>query len=156
MLLKASLGSGELALRAPYIYGIYSCEFGVLYIGQTISSMGAIGRLAQHLGDGDGSTFRKRIAQVFSYDEVDLGPVEFAAYRLPNRREFTQRVPSDFREAVESLTQYSVINMMNAGGLGCPVVSQVALNPLTSQHFIKMQANYATEAIFGWICYLLG
>lgn len=72
MLLKASLGSGELALRAPYIYGIYSCEFGVLYIGQTISSMGAIGRLAQHLGDGDGSTFRKRIAQVFSYDEVDL------------------------------------------------------------------------------------
>ncbi|MFI7425280.1 hypothetical protein [Nonomuraea sp. NPDC049684] len=95
------------------------------------------------------------MADTFGYDEIELGPIEFAAFKLPPRAEFTTRV-ADYREAVEAMTQYCVINMMNETDFYCPVVSRVALNPHTSEPFVKIQARFASEELFGWVGSLLG
>lgn len=154
MLLTASINKGEIGHRSPYVYGIVALEFPALYIGQTLSEIGAIGRLAQHLSNANGNTFRKRIADTFSYDEVELGPVEFAAFKLPDRAEFVNRVP-DHREAVEVLVQYSIINMMIEHDLSCPIISRTSFNPLANQRFVRIQAGYASKELFEWACPLL-
>ncbi|MEV0614818.1 hypothetical protein AB0I81_15930 [Nonomuraea sp. NPDC050404] len=154
MLLTASINMGEIGHRSPYIYGIVALEFPALYIGQTLSAIGALGRLAQHLSSENGNTLRKRIADAYNYAEIELGPIEFAAFKLPDRTEFSNRVP-DYREAVEALVQYSILDKMIRNDLACPVISRVAFNPLTSQHLVKIQAGYATEELFGWACSFL-
>ncbi|MFF0526693.1 hypothetical protein ACFYTC_49095 [Actinomadura nitritigenes] len=156
MLLTASVNSGAIGQKAPYIYGIMALDFPVLYIGQTLSWSGAIGRLAQHLSTGtDGNTLRKRVSSVLGYDDVEIGQVEFAAFRLLDRVKFTDRVP-DYREAVEALVQYSILNKMEENGLGCLVVSQVTVDIKTSDRLVKIQAAQATEELYQWVCRLLG
>jgi hypothetical protein len=87
-MLEVSVSDAAVAQRRGYIYAAYPLSFSALYIGQTRGAGGAIGRLAQHLGEGAGNTLRLRLCDVFRYDEVEIGPVSFAAVPLVENAAF--------------------------------------------------------------------
>src|SRR5262245_33676061 len=100
--LRTTVHDASLAKRAPYIYGILLNldETSILYIGQTLSRMGALGRLAQHLSETTGATLRQRIEALYNVTEIDGLSIEFAAVKLAQQKSFWADEP-DYREAVE-------------------------------------------------------
>src|SRR3954454_18175923 len=97
--------------RAPYIYGILLTFEGatILYIGQTISQTGALGRLSQHLSETMGATLRQRLQARYDVTGIDGLSLEFAAVRLGDQTGFWKDEP-DYREAVKYLVQYGILN----------------------------------------------
>lgn len=121
-----------------------------MYIGQTFGGRGAIGRLAEHLSLGTGSTFRKRLCQVKNFEDVAIGRVRFAAHRLSDHSVFHDDA-RDYREAVEVLVQYQLLNELLSRKLALGVVSRVTSNAYTEQDFVKTEAAMAVGSFLEWL-----
>lgn len=148
--LSVSISDADVARPAGYIYGVFAPAFSALYVGQTRSSYGALGRLTSHLGEGLGATFRRRVCDLFRYDEVDLGPIEFAAYRLSRRSSFHGDA-RDYREAVEALTQLALIENITERRLAAVVISRVQLNSYTSLAYVRGEAERSAQYLSAWL-----
>lgn len=149
---RTSVHDASLAKRAPYIYGILlKLDVAwILYIGQTLSRIGALGRLAQHLSDTTGATFRQRINALYNITEIDGLSVEFAAVQLHNQKSFWKDEP-DYREAVESLVQYALLNEICDRKLQIQLVSRVQPNGYCGLGYIESEASRVVASLIGWI-----
>ena len=137
---KATIHNGALCKKAPYIYCILSKQFKCIYIGQTYSTYGALGRLAQHLSETESNTFKKRICSVYQYEEIELMGVEFFAYKLPDKKHF-YTYARDHRESVEYLTNYSMISEMEKNSIKLSVISNTQSNPYTKMKSIQKTSD---------------
>lgn len=149
-LLTTRVTNAKIASPGGYVYAILCLRFRALYIGQTVGHQGALGRLAQHLSYGSSSTFRQRICTIYRYDDVDIGAVHFAAVKLGPNNVFHSRSP-DFREAVESLVQYELIESISSTGLRLGVISRVTLNAYSRLSYIADEAMQVEARLFAWV-----
>ncbi|MBK6709673.1 MAG: hypothetical protein IPG51_04920 [Chloroflexi bacterium] len=140
----------SIALNGAYIYVIYAPQFNCIYVGQTRGNYGAMGRLAQHISDSYGNTFKQKVQRYFDLEEPILGHLEFAAYRLPERQEFLSAA-TDFREAIEYLIQKNLILMTSRIQMKVGCVSRVKSNAYQKQDFIKAEGEIASEFFFQWL-----
>jgi hypothetical protein len=131
----------RLAFPSPAIYCLASFEFSAAYIGQTNSKLGVLGRYSQHLSYTNSNTFKQRVAAMEKQESVNLGEVFGSFYELPKYKRYTNS-STDYREAVEALVQYNLINSFALSGLG--VVSRVTKNPLCNNDEVKRIATKAT------------
>lgn len=153
-MLAISVEDASIGASGPYVYGIYAPNFAVLYVGQTISHYGAMGRLAQHLSDTCSNTFRQRLCSSLGVEDPQLGAIEFVAVRLPPRKSFLAR-SSDYREAVEHLVNYKMIDHIGDNGLPVLLISRTRGNPYTSQTYIGDVADVVTKTIRMWLATVL-
>jgi hypothetical protein len=148
--LRVQVHDAAVSVAGGYVYGIVAPAFGCAYVGQTVGYQGAIGRLAQHLSFGAGNTFRQRVSQIYAVEEPEIGAVEFAAVRLTSRRAFHDRA-SDYREAVEALTQYELIRIISDEQLGVGVISRVSLNRYVRLGYVMREASAVADALARWL-----
>jgi hypothetical protein len=150
--LRTTVHNGSLARRAPYIYGILLSfdDITILYIGQTISKTGAIGRLAQHLSDTTGATLRQRLQTRYDLMEIDGLALEFAAVRLGEQSSFWTDEP-DYREAVEWLVQLELVNAICGRKLPICVISRVESTAYTRVAYVQSEATRVTQLLLVWI-----
>ena len=146
----AKIYDGRMGNHAPYIYCVLSNQFNCIYIGQTISQLGSLGRLAQHLSNTNSNTFIQRICSVNNFDEVILNDIDFFASKLPEKTPFLSRA-TDYREAVEYLINYGVINSLKEKSINLSVISRTKSNAYTKLDSIKKLAENITCSIVDWI-----
>ena len=150
--LRTTVHDASLAKRAPYIYGIY-LQLGdswILYIGQTLSHVGALGRLAQHLSETTGATLRKRIQTLYNITDIDGLSIEFAAVKLNDQRGFWKD-ERDYREAVESLVQHSLLNALCDQKIPVCLISRVQPNAYCRVGFVENEAKRVFKTILEWV-----
>jgi hypothetical protein len=150
--LRATVHDAALPKRAPYVYGILLKleAASILYIGQTTSWTGALGRLAQHLSETAGATLRQRVEAICNVTEIDGLSLEFAAVRLAPQRSFWADEP-DYREAVESLVQHQVLNALYERRIPACLISRVDPNPIAGSATSKSEASRVFQLIIGWV-----
>jgi hypothetical protein len=150
--LRTTVHDASLAKRAPYIYGILVNLEGasILYIGQTLGQIGPLGRLAQHLSETTGATLRQRIQALYNVTEIDGLSVEFAAVRLAERKSFWKD-EADYREAVESLVYYQILNSLCDRRIPIRLISRVQMNSYCELGYVKSEAERIFRIIIGWI-----
>jgi hypothetical protein len=148
--LSVSVKSCEVSCKKPFVYAVYSDDLRVVYIGETFSYMGALGRLAQHLGRGEHATFRKRVCTVFSYEEVELLDIKLFAIPLKPVKLFSL---GDYRRAVEYSVQLEVLDYFTKRN-GPKIISRVKSNGYCSDHRVKKEAKKVVSEIVkrvnGW------
>lgn len=138
------------AEKVAFIYILYAPLFNCIYIGQTRSSYGAIGRLTQHISFTGGNTFRQKLERYFNLEDVDIGKLEFVAFRLSPRSEFRSRA-SDYREAVEYSIQKEVMKYIYENSLNLGCVSRVRANSYVKQEFVATESTQASKVFTQWI-----
>ncbi|MGH7173457.1 MAG: hypothetical protein ACRELG_24510 [Gemmataceae bacterium] len=150
--LRATVHDASLGQRAPYIYGILLSleEASILYIGQTLSRFGALGRLAQHLSDTTGATLRKRIQTLYNITEIEGLSLDFAAVKLSQRKAFWNDA-ADYREAVESLVQHQLLNALCDRKIPVCLISRVQLNSSCRLGYVETEAGRVFQSIIAWI-----
>lgn len=150
--LRITVHDASLAKRAPYIYGILLSLEGasILYIGQTLGQIGALGRLAHHLSETTGATLRQRIQDLYNVTEIDGLSLEFAAVRLAQEKAFWKD-EADYREAVESLVQHQMLNALCDRKIPVCVISRVQPNPYCRLRYVVNEAKRVFQAFMGWV-----
>lgn len=155
--IKFLIPDANIAKKAPFIYFIFAQVIDnqgnvvkALYIGQTLSSLGPMGRLNQHLSDLNFNTFKQRLNTALNYQPNSLKKVHFAAFCLTSRAEFTSNA-RDYREAIEYLVQQKIINFITSNSIGIVVVSIVRSNNFISQPFVSHEGNEIFTGIIRWI-----
>ncbi|MBP3955358.1 hypothetical protein J8F10_08705 [Gemmata sp. G18] len=150
--LRATVHDAAVATRAPYIYGILLTFDGttILYVGQTISQTGALGRLSQHLSETMGATLRQRLQARYEITGIEGLALEFAAIRLGEQTGFWKDEP-DYREAVESLVQYGMVNELCSRKLPVCVISRVQPNAYSRLAYVRAEADRVRNALVSWV-----
>ena len=87
----ATVFDPTIAKRNGFLYAIYGTvgNQATLYVGQTRGSTGALGRLAQHLSDGNNNTYLQRLSNTYYYEEVPLEKVDLAAIKIHVERDIS-------------------------------------------------------------------
>jgi len=145
---KATIHNGSISEESPYVYTIYSREFDAVYVGQTQSVRGALGRLSEHLSDSRGNTFKQKIQSFFKYDYVSLNGVEFAAFPLIGRSEYKERA---YREAVEFKLQNEILNRIGDSQIHPVVVSAQQPSSYSDVEFVEKQSLRVANLLFDWL-----
>ncbi len=140
----------NIAQKVPFIYLICSKKFKTLYVGETFNTYGGIGRLSQHIGRTDYSTFRKRICETFSFDDVEIGEVLFLAIPYCDKKSFTIK-SNDYRSAVEYITQYALNNWVIENNINMLVISRVRANGYCRLKYIKEEAEAMFRVMSSWL-----
>ena len=150
MLLCATISSDEISRQCGCIYAVLVVEESQVYIGQTRASHGALGRLSQHLAFNSSGTLRKRVNEILGAELSNLGPVEFAAVRLTNQNIFHNEA-RDYREAVEGLCQYRMIQRVENANFNVGFISRVVMNGYTRVPEVAAEAERVSGEIFLWL-----
>ncbi len=150
MLLCATISSDEISRQCGCIYAVLVVEESQVYIGQTRASLGALGRLSQHLAFNSPSTLRKRVNEILGAELSNLGPVEFAAVRLANQNIFHNEA-RDYREAVEALCQYNMIAKIQRADFNLGFISRVNKNGYTKDSDVLSEAERVSSKLFSWL-----
>lgn len=143
-----SIHNGSVSEKNPYVYLIYSHEFDAVYIGQTHSVRGALGRLSEHLADAKSNTFKQKIESIFKYEYVSLNKIEFAAFPLTGREEYKKRA---YREAVELRLQNEIINRIGESDIHPAVVSRQQPSSYSDLDFVVKQSSHVARLLFDWL-----
>ncbi|MFV9504231.1 MAG: hypothetical protein AB4911_06665 [Oscillochloridaceae bacterium umkhey_bin13] len=149
-LLQATIHNCLVAKKIAFVYVIHSKDFRCIYIGQTRSVYGAIGRLAQHLSETHSNTFQQRICALNKLESVSLGRVDFAAVPLRGKKEFLSD-SSDYRESVEYLVQWDLLRFVRKEGIQLQVISRVRSKYYITEEFIKQEANEVVQKLTDWL-----
>ncbi|MCY4257654.1 MAG: hypothetical protein OXE04_05120 [bacterium] len=150
MLFHASLSNDEIARKCGYVYAVLIVEEKQVYIGQTCATQGALGRLSQHLTFGPVGTLRKRVHEVLRAELTNLGAVEFAAVRLSDKNIFHDEA-RDYREAVEGLCQYRMIQRVENANFNVGFISRVVMNGYTRVPEVAAEAERVSGELFLWL-----
>ena len=138
-----------IAKRSPFLYTIYGVleDRATLYVGQTKDKRGPLGRFVQHLS---GSTYLQRLSDLYHYEEVPLGKVDFVAIRFTPEKMF-QIDDQVYREAVEGLVQRKLINWIKEQKLEITIVSQTRQNSYSKLQSIREEADRISSDLESWI-----
>lgn len=130
----AKIISSDIGSNCAYIYCItaetpvFKKDHKFLYIGQTRQSLGALGRLAQHLSENyEVNTFRQRVEATSKVNNVQLENIYFYTMPFSPLKVFST-IDSYYREAVESLVQDKVLDWIISSKFNVAVVSRVSNN----------------------------
>jgi len=145
-----SISSDEAAKKTPFIYSGYVPSLRVLYIGETRASMGALGRIAQHVSYCSSNTFRQRICQILRYEEVSLKDMVFLAVPLSQYRSFWLDT-SEYRVAVEYLVQNKILSHIATSQMKITLISRVSANGYCQTAFVKEEAKVVANRISVWL-----
>ena len=152
----ATFFDATLAKRSQFLYTIYGVleNHATLYVGQTRAKAGPLARLTQHLSDTYGNTYLQRLSDLYHYEEVPLGKVEFAAVRFTPVRMFQMDSPA-YREAVENLVQQRLLTWVTEQRLKITIVSRTRGNAYNKLQDIQAEADRISGALESWIleCY---
>ena len=132
-----------IAKKNGFLYTIYGTveNQATLYVGQTRGRTGALGRLAQHLSDGNNNTYLQRLSNIYSYeDEVLLEKVDLAAIRFTSKEIF-QIDSQEYRKAVEHLVQLQLLNWLYEQNLKVRIVSQTSSNAYGKLQGVQEEAD---------------
>lgn len=140
--------SSRIANYLPAIYCLASLEMRSLYIGQTNSRLGVLGRFSQHLSQFEGNTFYQRILDIYGYDDVEIENIYGLYYPLPKEARF-MNAATDHREAVEALVQAGLIQF--AAQKKFCILSRVSRSPLCSRPDLINIASAATKIFTNFI-----
>ena len=146
----ARLDDTSLGGNQAFVYVIAAAagDRAFFYVGQTRQRMGALGRLAEHLSDGESATFRKRVWDV---DKRDLqGPVHFAAVELSLERAFQRPCP-DYREAVECLIESRLREYVVTQRISALSVARVRLHAYRTSPIAMREAQRSAPALEQWL-----
>ncbi len=154
-LYRVDVSNTEIGARRGYIYAVVLPVYRVLYIGQTRNALGALGRLAQHLSYSGSATLRQRIARHLGGHAVDLGDACSIAYSLADRTEFSGD-SGVYREAVEAVTQATILNALGDTGVRLVVLSYVERNGYVGQDLVVEAGVEAAAGILRWLERLQG
>jgi len=143
----ARIDNSSIGLPRGYVYLIFSRFPNALYIGQTRSELGALGRLSQHLSQTDSNTFLKRVAQRHRLDDVTLSDIVFLAIDLPREKRF-EGPSSEYREAIEGAVHLSFLKHICHKGLGAPLVSNYRINGYSRHAEIEALAEDIARFFF--------
>lgn len=132
--------SSSIATSSPAIYCLISDEIRCLYIGQTNSKLGVLGRFSQHLSAGESNTFRQRIMAAFDCHLYEVDNVRGTYFSLPKQPKFMSTA-TEYREAVEALVQNRI--MQTASKSKYAVISRVYKNPQCSDRDVIELASQA-------------
>ena len=131
-----------IAKKNGFLYAIYGVveDQATLYVGQTRGRTGALGRLAQHLSDGNNNTYLQRLSNIYSYEEVSLEKVDLAAIRFTSKEIF-QIDSQEYRKAVEHLVQLQLLNWLYEQNLKVHIVSQTSSNAYDKLQDVQEEAD---------------
>jgi hypothetical protein len=146
---QLTLTDSQIAHFKPFVYAIYIGNYKAMYIGQTRSRTGALGRLSFHLSEGDGSTVKTRIATLFRFDEVILRGIRFVAFPLASLKIFGSDA-QDYREAVEALIQQRLLENLTDGRFPVPVVSRIRHNDYMLDPAVASEADRIFPQLWHW------
>lgn len=149
-LVTAHLGGTSIGGSQAFVYVIVagSGAAAYFYVGQTRQRMGALGRIAEHLSEGDNATFRKRLLKVAQV-ELD-GPVQFAVVELSAERAF-QGECADYREAVECLIESRLREFVVARGIPALSVARVKLHAYRTSSLAIREASRSGDELERWL-----
>ena len=130
------------AKQGQFLYAIYGIleNNATLYIGETRGKIGPLGRLTQHLSDGDNNTYLQRLGDIYHFEEVPLERVDFVAIQFTPSRMFQIHSPV-YRQAVEGLVQLSLLNWIHKQKLKITVVSRVRANAYRKDQYVRGEAD---------------
>ena len=148
----ATVFDSTIAKRNGFLYAIYGTveNQATLYVGQTRGRTGALGRLAQHLSDGNNNTYLQRLSNVYYYEEVPLEKVDLAAIKFTSKEIF-QIDSQEYRIAVEHLVQLRLLNWLYAHNLKIRIVSQTRSNSYSKLQDIQEEADRMSGLLESWI-----
>ncbi|MBL4701276.1 MAG: hypothetical protein JKX85_08450 [Phycisphaeraceae bacterium] len=141
-----TVSNDKAAKRAPYIYAGFALNFRALYVGETRSSQGAVGRMAQHISETSSNTFKKRICTLLGYEEINLEGISFFAVPLSNYRGFWSD-SSEYRRAVEFLVQNEMLNFLTKEEKNVLLVSRVNANGYCNTGIVKNEAKIVARSL---------
>jgi hypothetical protein len=145
------VSSLDVAAKAAFIYAILEPTLAALYIGQTRSRYGALGRLSQHLSeDSSCNTFKQRIDANFSILGKAPSNVQFISIPLTPLQSFYSTA-ADYREAVEALVQDKIVEFVTTQQLVVSVVSRVSYNNYRKEIFIQEEAERVFCDLQTWL-----
>ena len=141
-----------IAKKNGFLYTIYGMveDRATLYVGQTRGRTGALGRLAQHLSDGNTNTYLQRLSNTYYYEEVPLEKVDFAAIRFTSKEIF-QIDSQEYRKAVEHLVQLQLLNWLYERNLKVRIVSQTSPNAYGKLQDVQEEADRISGLLKPWI-----
>ena len=141
-----------IAKKNGFLYTIYGLveDQATLYVGQTRGRTGALGRLAQHLSDGNNNTYLQRLSDIYYYEEVPLEKVDLAAIRF-TWKEMFQIDSQEYRKAVENLVQLRLLNWLYEHNLEIRIVSQTYSNSYSKLQDIQEEADRISGLLESWI-----
>lgn len=123
----AVLSHSILAKQLPSIYAIFLPEFKAIYIGQTVSPYGPLGRLSQHLSDSMYNTCLQRLCSLFRLEYVMPENVHLCAVTLVDINRYKQE--KDLLDALECLVQDQILDYLCKTSTPIIVISRVRRNP---------------------------
>lgn len=149
-LLLASISSVSITDPRAYIYAIHSIcnQKKVIYIGQTNQRNGSLGRLSEHLSNGESATFRQRSMDVTGYEPS--GNLEFASFVLPPERAF-QSEAKDYREAVEYLVDYGLREFIVNNNLGVLGIARIKKPSYINDKRVQEISFIAISKFSSWL-----
>ena len=141
-----------IAKKNGFLYAIYGIveNQATLYVGQTRGRTGALGRLAQHLSDGNNNTYLQRLSNIYYYEEVPLEKVDLAAIRFTSKDIF-QIDSQEYRKAVEHLVQLQLLNWLYEYNLKIHIVSQTNSNSYSKLQDIQEEAERISGLLKPWV-----
>jgi hypothetical protein len=145
-----SLSDSHIAGFKAFVYCVLVENHRALYVGQTRSRTGALGRLSFHLSDGDGATIRDRISALYRFDEVTLRGIRFAAFPLNPLKIFYSEA-RDYREAVEASLQRAIIDKLAVESIPLPVVSRVRYGGYLADPNVRSEVDRILPEMWQWI-----
>lgn len=145
----ATVSSSAIAKKSAFIYLIYVKEIKALYVGQTYSKYGALGRFTQHLSETNSNTLKQRVCAIYNYDEYEFEEVFFNAVKLSDTKSFNQ-TNAEYREAVEAIVNNKIITFASNKKLGF-VISRIQANPYTKERFVMSEADSVSSIFASWL-----
>lgn len=144
---SVSVSSDLAARRVPFIYAGLADSCRALYLGETRSSTGLLGRISQHISETASNTFRQRICAILRCDEVTLENIHFVGVALSSYKGFWLDSP-EYRRAVEYLVQLHLLNMIAGAKARVTLVSRVTGNSYTTQKIVQNEAKQVANSLF--------
>ena len=128
--------------QSQFLYTIYGIleNHATLYVGETRGKIGPLGRLTQHLSDGDNNTYLQRLSDIYHYEKVPLERVDFVAIQFTPSPIFQIDSPV-YRQAVEGLVQLSLLNWIHRHKLKITVVSRISANAYRKDQSVREEAD---------------
>lgn len=143
---KITISSDNAAKKTPFIYAGLALNIGAIYVGETRSSQGAMGRIAQHISETSSNTFKKRICTIFKYDDVHLEEILFLAVPLSDYSGFWLK-SNEYRRAVEYLVQNEMLNFIAEYKKEVLLVSRVTANGYCQTDIVKNEAKIVSKSM---------
>lgn len=145
--LRITISSDDAAKKAPFIYLGLSRSCRAIYLGETRSSTGVIGRIAQHVSETSSNTFKQRVCAISKSDDITLRDIHFIAVQLSGYRGFWLD-SSEYRRAVEYLVHCELLNFLSEAKISLCLTSRVNANGYCNSVTVRRESEIVARSMF--------